>query len=142
MATDAEQIKNLVHAWAKASEDGDLAALRPLMADDITFLQSGAPPATGADAFMQGFAQGIPMFAIRCIATVREVHAVGDLGYAWTRLDVTVTPKPDGGAPFTEPLHKLAEVLSVFRKVDGQWRLSRDANVPAPDPQPASPSPQ
>jgi hypothetical protein len=42
----------------------------------------------------------------------------------WSKLEVTVTP-PDGSAPIRRKGH----TLTILRKVRGQWRLARDANL-------------
>jgi len=57
-------------------------------------------------------------------ADVREVHLHGDWAYAWNHLTVAMTPL-DGG----ETSLRAGDVLSVFRKRDGQWLLFRDANL-------------
>ena len=53
-ATDVQQIRDLVAAWASASAAGNLEAIKPLMDEDILFLTAGAEP-FGRDVFIQHF---------------------------------------------------------------------------------------
>lgn len=58
---------------------------------------------------------------------VLEVQISGDLAFAWTKLSVSITPR--GAA---QSMERAGYTLSVFRRVAGQWLLTRDANLLAP----------
>jgi uncharacterized protein (TIGR02246 family) len=44
MASDEQQIRELIATWMSATRAGDLATVLSLMTDDVVFLVPGAPP--------------------------------------------------------------------------------------------------
>lgn len=123
--TDEQAIRQVITTWMRASAEGDLEALAPLMADDVVFLTPGNPPMRGRDAFLAAFRTGMQQVQIDATSDVQEINVAGDLAYCWSRLQVTMTP--GGGA---KPTSRRGHVLSVFRREwDGRWVLFRDANM-------------
>lgn len=52
--TDISAIRELQQIWFRATEDGDIATISGLMADDIVFLTPGRPP-FGRQEFIEAF---------------------------------------------------------------------------------------
>jgi uncharacterized protein (TIGR02246 family) len=121
--SDAQQIRDLVAAWASASEQGDLETIKQLMDDDILFLTAGAEP-FGRDVFIQHFENNVKKMILGVRADVREVEVRDDLAFARTWLEVRITPT-DG-----EPVTRTGFALSIYRRRPSEsWRLWRDANL-------------
>jgi len=129
--SDEAQIRALVATWMAATKSGDVAAVMDLMTDDVVFLVPGRPPMRKADfeAGLRAQAGGsAPSFDGR--SDIREVQVLGDWAFFWSHLEVVATP-PDGA----QRLRREGHTLTVLRKVDGRWKLARDANLlgaPAP----------
>jgi uncharacterized protein (TIGR02246 family) len=124
MATDEQQIRELMAEWHRRTAEGDVESVLALMTDDAIFLTPGNPPMTKA-----GFAAGFKTFAgkVRFEATqdVKDLQVSGDLAYSWSHLSVAMTSTETGGR--TE---RAGHVLTVLRKSsEGKWLLARDANL-------------
>jgi len=128
MASDEQQIRDLVATWMSATKAGDIATVLSLMTDDVVFLVAGQQP-FGKEHFaaaMKPANAGIPMPKIDGHSEIQEVRVAGDLAYMWSRLTVDVT-MPDG-----KVMKRAGNTLSVFRKSAGRWQLARDANLLTP----------
>lgn len=127
MTPDEQAIRDLVAKWMEASKAGDVDTVLGLMTDDVVFLQPGRPPMFGKAAYAeQAKPQRAPQAERMQIAgesEIQEVQVVGDLGYLWSKLKVTITPP--GGAP----VQRAGHTLTVFRRENGRWLLARDANL-------------
>ena len=127
MTEDERQIRALVARWHEASRAGDVSAVLELMTDDVVFLTAGRPPMSKTD-----FAAAAPAPkaghgsrpVLEARQTIHEVRVSGDVAFMWSDLEVTMTPP---GA--TEPIVRSGNTLTVFFKVDGRWKLARDANL-------------
>jgi len=130
MERDEQEIRDVIAEWHRRSARGELEAVLDLMTDDATFLRSGAPPMSRAE-FADGFRQWSGQVHIDSTSEIKDVHASGDVGYAWSFLKVAMTRAVTG-----QTTRREGHVLSVFRKApDGRWRLARDANLLPPMPQ-------
>ena len=58
------------------------------------------------------------------VSEVQEVQVCGDMAYLWSRLAVAITP-----AGVERAIERSGHTLSIFRRVNGTWLLSRDANL-------------
>jgi uncharacterized protein (TIGR02246 family) len=122
--SDAElAIRTLIETWCRATEAGDMAAILPLMADDMVFLTPGNANFGKAEFAAQPRPPGMQ---IQVHADVQEIRVSGDLAYAWLKLAVTITPP--GGAPMNLAGH----TLGIYRRENARWLLARDANLVAP----------
>ncbi len=132
-ADDEREIRELVTRWIAATKAGDLDTVLGLMTDDAVFLVPGMAP-FGRDEFAAASRTppGMPRPTIEGTSEIREMRISGDLAYIWTRLSVSMTP------PAGEPVERAGHTLTVLRKVDGRWKLARDANLLAPVPHPAA----
>jgi uncharacterized protein (TIGR02246 family) len=125
--TDEDQIRDVVAAWHRATEAGDLEAVLPLMAEDVVFLTTGRAPMRGREAFAEGFRNVLAEARIESTGEIQEVGVADDLAYCWT--DLTVTTIPESG----ERQERTGPTLTIFtRQADGRWVVSRDANLLPP----------
>jgi uncharacterized protein (TIGR02246 family) len=122
MTDDERAIKELIETWMSASTAGETETVLSLMSEDVVFLTVGREPFGRKDfAATQAAMKGAK---IKGKADVREVHASGDIGYAWSHLDVSVT-QPDGTTT-----NRRGYALTVFRRLaNDRWVLARDANL-------------
>jgi uncharacterized protein (TIGR02246 family) len=125
MPDDELAIRNLIEAWCRATEAGDVNAIEPLMADDMVFLTPGREP-FGKREFMEGSRASAGKMKVSVQADVQEVRVAGDLGYCRLKLAVTVTPAGGG-----EAMRRSGYTLSIYRREGGRWVLARDANLVA-----------
>jgi len=121
MHEDELAIRQLIRTWLEASMAGDTNAVLALMAEDVVFLRPGKPPMCGRTAFAA--AQGQGKLRIEASGDIQEIQVFGDWAYCWNKLAVTVTP--EDGCSITQS----GNVLSIFRKQNGDWQLFRDANL-------------
>lgn len=127
MASDEQQIRDLIATWMVATKAGDTERVLSLMTDDVVFLVPGSPP-FGKQKFAETQKPpGGPRPKFDGRSEIQEVRVSGDWAFVWTRLSVEVTP-PGGG----ETHKRAGHTLSVLRKVDGRWLLARDANMLTP----------
>jgi len=124
-ADDERAIRALIDAWIGATNAGDLAKVRSLMADDVVFMVPGKAP-FGAEAF-ETTARGLENTRIHAEADVREVAVLGDWAWCQTHLTVTMTP------PDAPPNVRNGYALSILYKHPQRgWIVARDANLIAP----------
>jgi uncharacterized protein (TIGR02246 family) len=122
MSEDERTIRELVATWMKASQDGDVATVLGLMADDVVFMVPGREP-FGKEAFAAA-SQGMKGMAIEGTSDIRELKVMG--GWAYLRNHIRMTMTPAGG----KPLSRTGYTLTILRKEpDGRWVLARDANL-------------
>jgi uncharacterized protein (TIGR02246 family) len=121
---DEQQIREVIQQWQQRTREGDLDAVLAFMTDDAIFLRCGQPPMTRKE-FADGFRAWSGQAQIESKFEIKEVHASGDLGYAWSHISISMTQKDSGATTRRE-----GHVLSVFRKsAAGTWQLARDANL-------------
>lgn len=103
---------------------GDIAAVLALMTDDALFLRPGKSPMNKADFEAASRSQASAKVRIAAQSEVQEVRVEGPMAYMWSNLTVTMTREGT-----SEPHTRTGQTLTVFRKIDGSWLLSRDANL-------------
>jgi uncharacterized protein (TIGR02246 family) len=122
MTEDERAIRELIATWMRASMAGDTDTVLSLMADDVVFMVAGQEP-FGKQAFAAA-ADGMRGMRLDGTSEVRELQVRGDMAFARTYLQVTMTPT--AGAP----VRRAGYAMTIFRKgADGLWRLARDANL-------------
>ena len=125
MTIDEQAIRHLVATWHRATAEGDVEAVLPLMSPDAVFLSPGQPPMKGREAFAQGLRTLLQAHRIESDWEIQEIGVSGDLAYCWSALQVRVTPLAGG-----EPALRAGNALSVLHKqASGHWLLVRDANL-------------
>jgi uncharacterized protein (TIGR02246 family) len=128
MKSDEEQIRELVSTWLSATQAGDIDTVLGLMTDDMVFLLPGRPPMRREEfASMSRTQAGPDRPKIEGHSDIKEIRIAGDLAFMWTELSIRMTP-PDGGPP----MERAGHTLSVLERVNGRWRLARDANMVVP----------
>jgi uncharacterized protein (TIGR02246 family) len=129
MERDEQEIRRLMDEWRRRTADGDIDGVLALMTDDAAFLTCGNTPMSRDDFAASARAFG-GRFRIEATQEVKELHASGDLAYAWTYVSVSVTSTETGSR--TE---RAGHALTVFRRSPGgTWLLARDANLIAARP--------
>jgi uncharacterized protein (TIGR02246 family) len=128
MTDDERAIRSLIDTWMKASMAHDLARVLSLMTDDVVFMVPGQKPFGKAE--FAAMSVGMKNVAFAGKTDIQEIRVLGDWAYLRNYLEVTVSPP--GGA---KPVRRSGYTLSIVRKeADGQWRLARDANLLAVEP--------
>ena len=122
MQEDERQLRRLIALWMQAMEDGDVSTVLSLISDDAVFLMPGQTPMKKAE-----FAEtqrAIVHLNFSIDYDIQDLAVSGDLAYCWNHLSVVIELMEQG-----ETLRRAGNVLSVFRKKDGKWRMLRDANM-------------
>lgn len=129
MSEDEAAIRALLQRWHGLTAAGDVDGVLELMGEDVVFLVAGHEQAMrGRAAFAQGLRKLLTTHRVQSSGEIQDINVSGDLAYAWSILDVAITPLAGGAAQ-----RRRGNVLSVFRRErDGQWRLVRDANLLLP----------
>ncbi len=133
MSDDEQAIRDVVATWLRAAEAGDLSVLLSLMAEDVVFLMPGRPPIRGREEFAALSKAAGNQFRIQAHSEFGEVVVHGDWAHCWCRLSCTMTPIQGGPA-----VRRSGHTLTILRKrADGSWVVARDANMLAPESEPA-----
>ena len=129
MQNDEREIRQLVATWMTATKAGDIETVLSLMAEDVVFLLPGRPPMIGKSAF--AVAAGLQSDRERPqfdgTSEIQEIKVIGEWAFMWAKLSVVVTP-PGGGPSMARAGH----TLSILKKQNGKWLLTRDANMLSP----------
>jgi uncharacterized protein (TIGR02246 family) len=118
---DEKAIRELVHAWTKANEVGDVATMLSLVTDDVVFMVPGCDPLS-----RELLEEAPPTSSVQVegVNEIVELQVVRDWAFVRNKVDVTVTPANG------EAVHLSGCTLALFRqKADGCWRLARHANM-------------
>ena len=125
MSSDEKAIRHLIAEWHRATAAGDVAAVLPLMSQDVVFLGAGRAPMRGREAFESSLRSIFQTHRIESTGDIQEIQISGNLAYCWSVLHVRMIPV--GGGDLTE---RSGHVLSVLRKQSsGAWQIERDANM-------------
>ncbi len=127
MTTDEQAIRSVIDTWCRASRTGDIAAMLPLLADDMVFIVLGAPP-FGKQEFKAAWEGPMKGASIRTDANVEEVLVSGDFAVTRVKLTVGIT-LPDGKTSGAR-----GYTMTLFRRQpDRRWVMARDANLLVPE---------
>lgn len=125
MLSDEEQIRGVVETWLSATAAGDVETILSLMTEDVVFLLPGRGPMRREEfASIARASAGTALPKFESVADIHEVEVSGDLAYLWNRLALAITPPG-----VARPIERSGYTLSIFRRVNGKWLLSRDANL-------------
>jgi uncharacterized protein (TIGR02246 family) len=129
MESDEREIRELVATWMAATKAGDVETVLSLMSEDVVFLIPGRPPMIGKAAFATAAKAHLDQDAPQFDGTseIQEIQIIGEWAFMWTKLSVIMTPA--GGA---SPIVRAGHTLSILKKHNGKWLLTRDANMLAP----------
>jgi uncharacterized protein (TIGR02246 family) len=124
MHTDELEIRDLVAKWLAASKAGDVDTVLSLMTDDVVFLVPGRAPMRKQEfATLSRAPPGAVPPRIDSRSEIQEIVVSGGVAFMWTKLSVVMTP------PGGQPIERGGHTLTVLRRVNGQWRVARDANL-------------
>lgn len=126
MTEDERAIRDLVETWFVSSRRGDLATVLDLIADDAIFMVAGKPPfdkAAFAAASRDANAAAGNGPKVDGRYRIDELRVMGDWAYLRNFLEIDVTP------PGGDTVRGSGHTLTIFRKLDGRWQLTRDANL-------------
>ena len=124
MDSDEQQIRQLMNEWHRHTAEGELEPILDMMTEDAVFLRCGHRPMSKAE-FSAGFREWSGKARIESKFDVKDIHASGDVGYAWSYISIVMTMTETGKSSTRE-----GHVLTVFRKsAAGKWQLARDANL-------------
>ena len=124
VAAEAQAIRDASAAWLQALQARDGAMIDGFFAADITTIFDGEIHEGLAEvqAAREKEWASQPDFTVTWTTTAVEVAASGDLAYErghWTS-------DPDGAGEAPE---EHGEYLTVWKKIDGQWKVLHDAGT-------------
>jgi len=125
MISDEQAIRQLVDTWMAASKAGDTQKVLSLMTDDALFIVPGREPFGKAEFAAASKAMGGAK--IDGSSRIVELQVHGEWAFLRNHIKISITP-PNG-----ETTMRYAQTLTLLKKVNGQWLLARDANLPAPE---------
>ncbi|WP_334044125.1 SgcJ/EcaC family oxidoreductase [Burkholderia ambifaria] len=129
MTEDERAIRELVETWFVSSRRRDLATVLDLIADDAIFMVAGKPPfdkAAFAAASRDANAAAGNGPKVDGRYRIDELRVMGDWAYLRNFIEIDVTP------PGGDTVRRSGHTLTIFRKSDGRWQLTRDANLVTP----------
>ena len=123
--TDEEKIRELLRSWHRATAQGDVSQLMPLMAEDVVLLSAGQAPLRGREAFASHLRAALEKVRLEPSGDVQEICIAGDFAYCWT--DVVLRMTPRDSAPI---LQLVGPDLTILRKEpDERWVVFRAASM-------------
>jgi len=124
LAAEAQAIRDASAAWLAAAEARDAATIDSFFTADITTIFDGKVQeglAAVQSSREEEWAEN-PDATVTWSTTAVEVAASGDL--AFERGNWTSDPDGAGEAP-----EEHGEYLTVWKKIDGQWKVQHDAGT-------------
>ena len=124
LVAEAQAIRDASAAWLQAAQARDAATIDGLFAADITTIFDGEvnEGLAAVQASREEEWASRPDFTITWTTTAVEVAASGDLAFErghWMS-------DPDGAGEASE---EHGEYLTVWKKIDGQWRVQYDSGT-------------
>ena len=119
------------YSWHEEGDSyraGDLDQLVSLYTTDAISIPAGHAALRGHDAIRAWYATRTGDHEMHAISEVDSVDIVGDVAVLTGIFRVTRRPE-DGVAG----LDHAGRWLAVMRRVDGEWKMWRDADTPSPD---------
>jgi uncharacterized protein (TIGR02246 family) len=107
----------------------DLDAVLSTMTDDVVLLGAAGPPVVGREAVRQMYSDLVGKFRMENTATSADftVDVVGNVAVVSGKDSAKMTPVD--GSP---TVLLSGPAVSVFRRVNGTWKLARSLNLMAP----------
>ena len=128
-----DDVRAEIEAFATASKGAmarnDLDAVLVGMTDDVVLLTAAGPPVVGRDAVRQMYSSLAGKFHIENTAASADftVDVVGDVAVVFGKDTAKMTPLNGDPAMLVA-----GPAVSVFRRVDGTWKLARSLNLMTP----------
>ena len=120
--SDEQAIRDMIDLWMRASREGDTETVLSLMTDDVVFMVPGVAP-FGKEAFAKASrAQRGALMEGK--SDIFEMKVIGDWAYIRNHIDIKMTPPGS-----SDTIHRTGFTLTILKKENGKWKLSRDANL-------------
>jgi ketosteroid isomerase-like protein len=130
-AADMAAIRAISGKWKELYAAGRFAEIPDLYTQDTLVMPRGRPRVEGREQMRRAIGGLAAGRRVSIDLTERELVLSGI--HAWVVSDFTVTYTAPNAA--TPPVTELGRSLVVFRRdADGQWRIHRDMDSPAPQP--------
>jgi uncharacterized protein (TIGR02246 family) len=126
VSAETQAIQNVSNAWLDNIRERNAAAVAANFAPDGIVLNAGSRPVAGPDAIGADIAANWavnPDFTIDWQSLDVSIAKSGDM--AWERGRWTFDADGDGPAAASS-----GEFITVFEKVDGEWKVVVDIGVP------------
>ena len=128
-----DEIRREIEALAEVSKSAmarnDLDAVLATMTDDVVLLSATGPPVVGREAVRQMYSGLVGKFRMENTATGTDftLDVVGSVAIVFGKDSAKMTPVDGGPTVFLS-----GPAVSVFRRVDGMWKIARSLNLMAP----------
>ena len=119
MATDTDQIRELLSIYQDALNVSDAEGAASLFGSDGVFLPYQVPTSSG-DEILGAYQAIFGAIKLDVAFTIDDVSVDGDTAHALTRAEGTVTVLADGTTTPEENRE-----LFVFGRRDGEWKIIR-----------------
>jgi uncharacterized protein (TIGR02246 family) len=126
-AAEEQAIRGLSSKWLELTKQKDPAGIAALFADDARLIWAGQDPVVGKTAIQEFFTQDFannPKQATNWETDRVELAASGDLAVEYGHYENT-------GAGREGTLDERGNYATVYRKVDGAWKVISDSSVPS-----------
>lgn len=120
--TERAELESAIHRWVAAVNAHDLATLNATMAEDVQ-LSEGAVTVTGRDDVIRALLGAVTRGKL--IETTAEITVSGDVGSHTAGLARVL----QNGV-----MQASGQALETWKRVNGEWRLSRRTVTEAVDP--------
>jgi uncharacterized protein (TIGR02246 family) len=127
--TGEDRIREVLQRWRRATADGNVAQLLPLMAEDVVFLSAGQPALRGRDAFEAHLRAALTAVHLKPTAELQEIAVAGNFAYCWNDVALEVTPR--GAASGFRLVG--ADLTILRREPDGRRVVFRAASMLVPE---------
>ncbi len=111
---------------------GDYAAIPEIYTEDAVIMARGRPRMEGRAALRKSIGNLAAGRKVAIDITERELEVRGEVAWFVSDFKVTYTP-PDAASPRRVEYGR--SMLIYLRGTDGKWRIHRDMDSPAPEPQ-------
>ncbi|PYT03613.1 MAG: hypothetical protein DMF60_17810 [Acidobacteria bacterium] len=128
-----DDVRAEIEAFVAASQSvlarKDFDAAVSMMTDDVVLLTSTGAPVVGRESVRHLYAGMFGKFSVQHAASSADfsVEVLGDVALVSGNDSAIATPI-DGGPPIA----LRGPAVSVFRRMDGTWKLARSLNLMAP----------
>jgi ketosteroid isomerase-like protein len=128
---DVDAIRAIGGKWRELYTAGRFSEIPDLYTDDMMVMPRGRPTIVGRDAMRRSIGGLAAGRRVDISVAEREAYVVGDYGWFVGDFKVSYTPTTPNASVVTE----YGRSLILFRRdADGQWRIHRDMDNPAPLP--------
>ena len=137
IAADSVAVMAASQAYVNAWGQGDTATALGLVSNDIRILISGVPDVVGAEATRKLFADEMAAYDVPLLKlNHQDLIVSGDHAIDIGTYEEIQTPKK-GGAP----IQGRGRFMTIWRREDGEWRITRYMLNALPPVAPAAPAP-